>query len=128
VSVGHAPGRPAGAMVWDAAGHLRAALAQGPEPERESSIEFWDRDGAYRAGLGVWPDGGTGIELLDGAGTLRSRIGQRRVEGGPGDGAATLELYGGDGSFKAAMGEYPDGAGRLSLWDADGTPTTGRVA
>ena len=32
------------------------------------------------------------------------------------------------GGFRAAMGEYPDGAGRLSLWDADGTPVSGRVA
>ena len=24
--------------------------------------------------------------------------------------------------------EYPDGAGRLSLWDAEGNPVSGRVA
>ncbi len=87
-------------------------------------MEFWDRDGSYRAGLGTWPDGGTGIELVDDTGTLRTRVGQRG--GVPGE-PAVLELYGAGGSFKAAMGEYPDGAGRLNLWDADGNSVVGRV-
>jgi hypothetical protein len=85
-------------------------------------VEFWDRDGSYRAGFGVWPDGGTGAELLDRSGTLRTRLGQRAD-----DGPATAELYGGDGQFKVAMGEYPDGAGRISLWNAEGEPITGEI-
>ena len=39
-----------------------------------------------------------------------------------------LELYGARGDFKVAMGEYPDGAGRLNLWDEHGDSVTGRVA
>lgn len=83
---------------------------------RECSLEFLGpRDSAYRAGTGVWPDGGTGLELLDEGGTLRARLGPRADVGAP-----TLEPYGADGAFRAAMGEYPDGSGRVNLWDADG--------
>ena len=57
-------------------GAVRALLAEGPQDDRDASLEFWDRDGAYRAGVGVWPDGGTGIELQDDAGTLRARLGR----------------------------------------------------
>ncbi|MCW3038760.1 MAG: hypothetical protein JWM31_665, partial [Solirubrobacterales bacterium] len=90
----------------------------------ESSVEFWDRDGSYRAGVGTWPDGGTGVELLDAAGTLRTRVGQR---GGVAGEPAVIELYGAAGDFKAAIGEYPDGSGRLNLWEADGRSASGPV-
>ncbi len=51
--------------MWDAAGHLRALLAVGPDPDREASVEFWDADGDYRAGFGVWPEGAAGPEVPD---------------------------------------------------------------
>ena len=91
-------------------------------PHREASAEFWDRDGHYRAGVGVWPDGGTGMELLDGAGTLRGRVGQRPD---PPRSPSTVELYGADGAFRVAAGEYPDGAGRINLWDGEGRSMAG---
>ena len=55
------------------------------------------------------------------AGALRARLGQRP------DGAPTLELYDAAGRFVAALGQYPDGAGRLCLWDGDGRPVSGEV-
>lgn len=73
-----------------------------------------------RAGLGTWPDGATGLELLDGAGTLRARVGQRAP-----DGPATVELYGADGRFKAAMAEEPGGGGIVDVWDTGGEPVRG---
>ena len=55
-------------------------LGHGPVPERDASAEFWDAQGRYRVGLGTWPDGSTGVELLDDRGNVRGRLGERPAD------------------------------------------------
>ena len=64
-------------MLWDPEGVLRGLFANGPEPDRSTSIEFWDPDGHYRAGVGHWPDGSAGLEILDDRGKVRVRVAER---------------------------------------------------
>ena len=111
---GSGPAVPPGYRSGTARASCARCTPRARRPSANARWSSWDRDGASRAGTGVWPDGGTGLELLDERGTLRARLGQRADVGAP-----TIELYGADGAFRAAMGEYPDGAGRVNLWDAD---------
>jgi hypothetical protein len=101
VSLLQGEGLPSGLAVWDAEGRHRVVLGHGPEPERDASLELWDPAGAYRVGLGTWPDGSTGLELLDDRAEVRGRVGERP------DRSFSVDFWDRDGTYRHGLGSPP---------------------
>lgn len=95
--------------LCDGEGRVRALLGLGPGGL--VALDLADEAGrvrASRAGLGTWPNGATGVELLDDREHPRARFGAHAPgRESPEDRAAgtvTLDFWDRDGTYRAGLG------------------------